>query len=151
MTTIAISKEIEFDAGHRVPMHLSKCVNPHGHRYRVRVTCVGEIVTDPSDPEVGMLTDFSALKEYLTVHVHDVLDHAMIIHRDDTVFLTAMSGTVGGLWSSLTSQRLRTSLAGYGSSWRVYYSKGTKPASEWLKSPYGRHLRPSRTTKDRND
>ena len=92
MTTISISKEIEFDAGHRVPMHLSKCVNPHGHRYKVRVTCVGEIVTDPSDPEVGMLTDFSALKEYLTVHVHDVLDHAMIIHRDDTVFLTAMSG-----------------------------------------------------------
>lgn len=92
MTRITISKDIEFDAGHRVPMHLSKCVNPHGHRYKVRVKCVGEIVESPDDPEHGMLTDFSALKEYLTFYVHDVLDHAMIVHRDDTVLLEALSG-----------------------------------------------------------
>ena len=89
---ITVSKEIEFDAGHRVPNHVSKCRNPHGHRYRVRLTCAGDIVTDPQDPEYGMLTDFGALKTMLTVLVHDVLDHAMVVHKDDDALLEAMSG-----------------------------------------------------------
>ncbi len=89
---ITVSKEIEFDAGHRVPNHVSKCRNPHGHRYRVRLTCAGDIVTDPQDPEYGMLTDFGALKTMLTMLVHDVLDHAMVVHKDDDALLDAMSG-----------------------------------------------------------
>jgi 6-pyruvoyltetrahydropterin/6-carboxytetrahydropterin synthase len=89
---ITVSKEIEFDAGHRVPNHASKCKNPHGHRYRVRLTCAGDIVNDPQDPEYGMLTDFGSLKTMLTMLVHDVLDHAMIVHKDDDALLEAMSG-----------------------------------------------------------
>ena len=92
MTDIAISKNVEFDAGHRVPMHESKCKNPHGHRYKIEAICTGAIITDPESPEYGMLTDFSRLKEFLTHYIHDVLDHAMIIHKDDEDFLDAMSG-----------------------------------------------------------
>lgn len=80
---ITISKEIEFDAGHRVPGHASKCKNPHGHRYRVRVTCQGEIVTEAGSPDEGMLVDFGDLKMLMTDRVHDVLDHAFIVHVDD--------------------------------------------------------------------
>lgn len=92
MTLIAISKEIEFDAGHRVPNHVSKCKNPHGHRYKIRVTCEGEIITDPDSPEYGMLTDFGALKGLMTTLIHDPLDHAMVIHTDDHILLNAMDG-----------------------------------------------------------
>lgn len=89
---IAISKEVEFDAGHRVPNHQSKCKNPHGHRYRVRVTCTGPIIEDPTDPEFGMLTDFGDLKALMTTLIHDPLDHAMVIHTDDTDLSAAMTG-----------------------------------------------------------
>lgn len=92
MTLIAISKEVEFDAGHRVPNHVSKCRNPHGHRYRVRVICQGPIITDPSSPEFGMLTDFGALKGYMTELIHDELDHAFMVHEDDHDMRAALGG-----------------------------------------------------------
>lgn len=83
MTTCQISKEVEFDAGHRVMCHTSKCRNPHGHRYRVRVTCAGEIVNEPGAPDDGMLVDFGDLKQLMTSEIHDVLDHGFITQEDD--------------------------------------------------------------------
>lgn len=76
-----ISKEIEFDAGHRVPLHESKCKNPHGHRYRVRALVHGELITE--GPESGMVRDFSIVKQLLTEYVHDKYDHAFIVHEED--------------------------------------------------------------------
>lgn len=86
-----ISKEIEFDAGHRVPSHQGKCKNPHGHRYKVRVTCEGRIVDNPGASDHGMLVDFSDLKALMTEHVHDVLDHGFIAWRLDKPMLDALS------------------------------------------------------------
>jgi len=76
-----ISKEIEFDAGHRVPLHASKCKNPHGHRYRVVAHIEGELITE--GPESGMVRDFSIVKQLLTTLVHAKYDHAFIVHEDD--------------------------------------------------------------------
>lgn len=92
MTTIRISKEVEFDAGHRVPNHESKCKHPHGHRYRVRATLEGDIVEDPTSPEHGMLTDFSFVKQILTSQVHDLFDHSFVIHQDDKELLDLLDG-----------------------------------------------------------
>lgn len=78
-----VSKEIEFDAGHRVPNHKSKCKNPHGHRYRLRVTITGDIVDTPGASNEGMLTDFGDLKTWMTYGVHDVLDHGFIVYERD--------------------------------------------------------------------
>lgn len=76
-----ISKEIEFDAGHRVPLHESKCKNPHGHRYKVKAIVAGELITE--GPESGMVRDFSIIKELLTKRVHDVFDHGFMVYTDD--------------------------------------------------------------------
>lgn len=76
-----ISKEIQFDAGHRVPLHASKCKNPHGHRYRVVAVIEGDLITE--GPESGMVRDFSIVKQLLTVRVHDKFDHAFIVHDED--------------------------------------------------------------------
>ena len=80
-----ISKEIEFDLGHRVSTHGSKCRNPHGHRYKVRVTCKGDIIDDPSRPDHGMLIDFGSLKTIMNEKIHDVLDHGFCVWEEDRV------------------------------------------------------------------
>jgi len=76
-----IQKEIEFDAGHRVPLHESKCKNPHGHRYKVEVGILGDLITE--GPETGMVRDFGDVKEILTKFVHDVYDHGFILWEGD--------------------------------------------------------------------
>jgi 6-pyruvoyltetrahydropterin/6-carboxytetrahydropterin synthase len=91
MSKCTISKEIEFDAGHRVSTHGSKCRNPHGHRYKVRVTCKGSIIDDPSRPDHGMLVDFGDLKNIMNEKIHDVLDHGFIVWQDDAVVREMMT------------------------------------------------------------
>lgn len=85
-----VSKEVEFDTGHRVPDHASKCAHPHGHRYRVRATCAGHLVAEPGAPDNGMLVDFTDLKRWLTVHIHDVLDHAFVVYDGDITMRAAL-------------------------------------------------------------
>ena len=84
--TNVITKEIQFDAGHRVPLHTSKCQNPHGHRYRVVAHLEGTLIVD--GPESGMVRDFSIVKELLTERVHDVYDHAFIAHEGDETLIS---------------------------------------------------------------
>lgn len=76
-----ISKEIEFDAGHRVPLHASKCKNPHGHRYRVVAYIEGELIEE--GPEAGMVRDFGIVKQLLMDLVHDRFDHGFIVSDQD--------------------------------------------------------------------
>lgn len=82
MTTCEISKEIEFDAGHRVARHAGKCAHPHGHRYLLRATCRGDVINDPSRADHGMLVDFGALKQLLGF-VADRWDHRFLVERSD--------------------------------------------------------------------
>lgn len=81
-----VEKEIQFDAGHRVPAHRSKCRNPHGHRYRVVVGVVGELHDAGSDE--GMVMDFGDIKAAM-MFIHDVYDHSFILHRDDKRLIAA--------------------------------------------------------------
>jgi len=78
-----ISKEIEFDAGHRVPSHRGKCSSPHGHRYKIKVKCRGKILDEAGESDDGMVIDFSDLKEIMTEKIHEVLDHSFIVWKDD--------------------------------------------------------------------
>lgn len=88
-----ISKEIQFDAGHRVPNHNSKCRNLHGHRYKVRVGIRGELVTTPGASNEGMLADFGDLKTLMMEKIHDVLDHGFIVYEyDDSVLASLARG-----------------------------------------------------------
>lgn len=72
---IEISKDFEFEAAHSLP-HLPythKCHNLHGHSYKVRVTCAGEI-----DPALGWVIDYAdiskAVQPILTAIDHTNLD-----------------------------------------------------------------------------
>jgi 6-pyruvoyltetrahydropterin/6-carboxytetrahydropterin synthase len=90
MGQYVISKEVEFDAGHRVPNHASKCRNPHGHRYRVRVSITGDLVTTPGASNEGMLADFGDLKNLMMQLVHDPLDHGFIVYEHDDAMASGL-------------------------------------------------------------
>jgi 6-pyruvoyltetrahydropterin/6-carboxytetrahydropterin synthase len=78
-----MTKEIQFDAGHRVPDHASKCRNPHGHRYRVEATIASSRLVESGSAR-GMVLDFGDVKTIMMEKVHDVLDHGFIYVKGDT-------------------------------------------------------------------
>lgn len=82
--TTTVSRWVEFDAGHRVPQHDGHCRRPHGHRYRVTVTCEGGVAPD------GMVIDFGILSLLLNRHVHGPWDHRFLIDIDDTAMALAL-------------------------------------------------------------
>jgi 6-pyruvoyltetrahydropterin/6-carboxytetrahydropterin synthase len=78
-----ITRRLEFDAGHRIPNHASRCRHLHGHRYALEVTLAGEIVSTSGDPEQGMLIDFSDVKAIARDVIVDRWDHAFLAWRED--------------------------------------------------------------------
>lgn len=83
-----ITKWIEWDMGHRVPEHKSKCKNPHGHRYKIEVTIEAEELLDKGS-DTGMVQDFGDIKKILMEKIHDILDHGFMISKDDDKMLEA--------------------------------------------------------------
>ena len=83
--TTTVSRWVEFDAGHRVLSHDGHCRRPHGHRYRVTLTCEGTV------PASGMVVDFGILSTLLDTHVHDVYDHRFMVAVDDVAMFDALN------------------------------------------------------------
>ena len=82
---IEVTKVVEWDMGHRVPNHKSKCRNPHGHRYRLELTVGGDLHAQAGDSSEGMVFDFGDIKNLMMRHVHDVVDHGFMIYEGDVV------------------------------------------------------------------
>jgi len=55
----------------------------HGHRYRFEAEIEGDVVTQQGVSDEGMLMDFSDISHLLTVHIHDVIDHAFVVYEGD--------------------------------------------------------------------
>lgn len=83
-----ITREIGIDAGHRVPLHASKCRALHGHRYVIQATCAGEV--QQGGPQDGMILDFSFLKEEMMAEIDASCDHALIMQYNDPILRTLM-------------------------------------------------------------
>ena len=90
--TTRIRRYVETDTGHRVPNHKSKCRHFHGHRYRFEAEIEGDIVETTGVSEEGMLMDFSDVSHILTVHIHDVVDHAFVVYEGDEEARNVLSG-----------------------------------------------------------
>ena len=75
-----VTREIHFCYGHRLLNYDGKCRNLHGHNGRAVVTLEG-----PSLDTLGMLVDFSQIKQILQKWIDDTIDHKMLLHRDDPV------------------------------------------------------------------
>lgn len=74
-----ITKEFSFCAGHRLYRHGGKCQNVHGHNYKLQVTLEARELD-----ELGMVADFSYLKQVIGEWLDSRWDHALLINRKDT-------------------------------------------------------------------
>ncbi len=80
MSLATCTRRLEFDAGHRLMKHESKCRNVHGHRYVFELTCAAYALD-----EVGRVIDFAAIKHIVGKWVDDVLDHGFIVQEGDAL------------------------------------------------------------------
>lgn len=67
-----------FDAAHRLPQLGGKCVNLHGHTWRVQIT-VGAQYLDND----GTIVEFSRFKKLMRAWIDTHLDHAAMLGADD--------------------------------------------------------------------
>ena len=85
-----ITKRLEFDAGHRVPNHKSKCRNAHGHRYVLETTIAGPILEDRGQSDDGMVVDFGDIKGLIQQVIAEPWDHAFLVFDKDASMITAL-------------------------------------------------------------
>lgn len=87
---IEITRKIEFDAGHRIPDHNSKCRNAHGHRYVLEATVRGPVIDRAGTSEHGMIKDFGDLKEIMMRAVGNAWDHSFLVYEMDNSMINAL-------------------------------------------------------------
>lgn len=85
-----ISKELRFEAAHRLVGHSGLCRHIHGHSFRIRITVEALEGLD----EVGMGFEFGKIKAPMQKLIDDKLDHALILNQDDRLI-----GIIGGILS----------------------------------------------------
>jgi 6-pyruvoyltetrahydropterin/6-carboxytetrahydropterin synthase len=83
---ITCIRRLEFDYGHRVYKHESKCRHTHGHRGVVEVTAQA-----PGLDDLGRIIDFSVLKEKIGGWIDENWDHNFIVFRNDTALVAALT------------------------------------------------------------
>lgn len=82
-------KGFTFDSAHYTKGSSEKCMNLHGHTFRLDVEIEGEV-----NPETGMVMDFGLVKK-VTREVLEDYDHKVIVPKKDSERLT-ISGPFRG-------------------------------------------------------
>ena len=80
MKKIRITKEFVFDMAHALHEYDGLCKNIHGHTYKLQVTLRGPINTDENSTKLGMVIDFSELKQIVKAPIVDAFDHALVVN-----------------------------------------------------------------------
>jgi 6-pyruvoyltetrahydropterin/6-carboxytetrahydropterin synthase len=75
-----VTREIRFCYGHRLLEYDGKCRHLHGHNGRAVIT-----LETPELDGLGMVVDFTRIKEVVSAWIDEALDHKMLLHRDDPV------------------------------------------------------------------
>lgn len=90
-----ITRRLEFDAGHRIAHHASRCRHLHGHRYALEVTLSGRTIDAEGASQQGMVMDFSEVKQIAQRLVVDHWDHAFLACRSDEALLGLLEAIPG--------------------------------------------------------
>ena len=75
-----VSKSVAFCYGHRLLNHKGKCRHLHGHNARAVITLENEVLDD-----LGMVVDFSRVKQLVWEWLDTEIDHTLLLHKDDPV------------------------------------------------------------------
>lgn len=81
---VTVTRQIEFDAAHRVLGHEGKCRLLHGHRYRCEIT-----VQSPHLDLLGRVVDFGVVKVLVGGWVDQNWDHNVLLNQDDVLLNNA--------------------------------------------------------------
>jgi 6-pyruvoyltetrahydropterin/6-carboxytetrahydropterin synthase len=73
-----VTREISFCYGHRLLNYDGKCRHLHGHNGRAVLTLESARLN-----ELGMVMDFTRIKQVIGRWIDETLDHRMLLHRDD--------------------------------------------------------------------
>ncbi len=73
-----VTREINFCYGHRLLEYNGKCRFLHGHNGKALIT----LQTNSLD-SLGMVVDFTHIKNIVGNWIDETLDHRMILHQDD--------------------------------------------------------------------
>ena len=82
-----VTRRLEFDAGHRIPDHPGKCRHLHGHSVKAAIT-----VAAPALNAQGMVCDFADISGMAARYIDAVLDHNLLLHRDDPLVPALQQG-----------------------------------------------------------
>lgn len=104
-----ITRKLEFDAGHRIYGHESKCANLHGHRYVAHITC--EPAIEDELDNLGRVVDFSVIKTKVGDWIDEMLDHGMILWVKDPLCY---------IWRCFGSDEMRSMVSKHTISDRVF-------------------------------
>ncbi|MCF6093503.1 6-carboxytetrahydropterin synthase QueD [Microaerobacter geothermalis] len=69
---VAVSKSFTFDSAHFLHQYEGKCKYLHGHTYRLDITLSGFL------NEIGIVVDFSEIKEIYEQEIKQKLDHQFL-------------------------------------------------------------------------
>jgi 6-pyruvoyltetrahydropterin/6-carboxytetrahydropterin synthase len=79
--------EFTFDSGHRLLDYNGKCAYPHGHTYRVEVFIESQSLND-----LGLVYDFTDLKDKIKTWVDENWDHAFLVNSQDSELIAGLGG-----------------------------------------------------------
>lgn len=96
---IDCKRQFRFEAAHRIFGHEGACANIHGHSYRVGIRVRTATSITVSLGHLGMIIDFSVIKETIGKWIDDYWDHAVILYEKDVIC---------NLWKKLDLGQLRT-------------------------------------------
>lgn len=84
---IRVTKEFDFEMAHALLNYDGPCKNIHGHSYQLSVTMKGHPDNDNYSSAIGMVMDFSKIKEIVKREVIQPFDHALVLNKDTSAFL----------------------------------------------------------------
>jgi 6-pyruvoyltetrahydropterin/6-carboxytetrahydropterin synthase len=79
-----IAKEFRWEMGHRLSFHNGKCVDLHGHSYKLLVEFEGLLDNN------GMLMDYYDVKKVIAPII-EKLDHAFLVYEKDVEVIDALT------------------------------------------------------------
>jgi len=80
--------EFTFDSGHRLLNYDGKCAYPHGHTYRAEIFLESNKLN-----RLGLVYDFTDLKERIKTWTDDNWDHAFLVNSQDQELIEGLNST----------------------------------------------------------
>jgi 6-pyruvoyltetrahydropterin/6-carboxytetrahydropterin synthase len=94
-----VTRRIEWDMAHRIPLHGGKCQHLHGHRYAAEITCRARELD-----EMGAVVDFGLIKQLVGGWVDAHWDHNTCYYGGDG-YMEALDRAHSEAWSGAVPER----------------------------------------------